>query len=113
MTCPILSRNPAPALSDAAMPLRAVMLAPTRPCIPMDDQGSPLARFTRKEWTLVALGLCAWLAIGAGGVWFAHQFTRPKAACGVAIEARSAQAGAATSPRNALQLLAGTGKCGS
>jgi len=79
----------------------------------MNDQGSPIARFTRKEWTLVALGLCAWLAIGAGGVWFVHQLTRPKAACGTPIEARGTQQGATASPRNALQLLAGTGKCAS
>ena len=79
----------------------------------MNDQVSPSARFTRKEWTLVALGLCAWVAIAAGGAWFVHQLTRPKAACGVEIEARSTQQGAAAGPRNALQLLAGTGKCSS
>ncbi len=79
----------------------------------MNDQGSPIARFTRKEWTLVALGLCAWLAIGAGGVWIVHQLTRPKGACGTPIESRGTQQGATASPRNALQLLAGTGKCAS
>jgi len=79
----------------------------------MNDQRSTLTRLTRKEWTLVALGLCAWLAIGAGAVWFVHQLTRPKAACGMQIEARSTRQSAAASPRNALQLLAGTGKCSS
>jgi hypothetical protein len=79
----------------------------------MNDQASRIARLSRKEWTLVALGLCAWLAIAAGGVWFVHQFTRPKADCGVQIEARGTRQSATASPRNALQLLAGTGKCSS
>jgi len=79
----------------------------------MNYQASPIARLSRQEWTLVALGLCAWLAIAAGGVWLVHQFMRPKAACGVQIEARGTPQGATASPRNALQLLAGTGKCSS
>lgn len=71
------------------------------------------ARLSRREWTLVAFGVLAWVAIIAGGVWFVHQMTRSKAACGTQLEARSAQQRSTpgTGPRNALQLLTGTGKC--
>jgi len=70
-------------------------------------------RLSRKEWALLALGVAAWVAIIAGGVWFAHQMTRSQAACGTPLEARTAQArrGPAGGPRNALQLLSGAGRC--
>jgi hypothetical protein len=67
---------------------------------------------SRKEWALVALGVLAWIAIAAAIVWFVHRMTRPPASCGVALEGRTMQARADPSgPRNALQLLAGTGRC--
>lgn len=68
---------------------------------------------SRREWTLVAFGVLAWVAIIAGGVWFVHQMTRSKAACGTQLEARSTQQRSTpgAGPRNALQLLTGTGKC--
>jgi len=70
------------------------------------------ARFARQEWTLIALGLVVWIALAFGGVWFVHQFTRSKAACGGRIEARTAQPkGQSAGPRNSLQLLTGTGRC--
>jgi flagellar biogenesis protein FliO len=70
------------------------------------------ARFTRQEWTLIALGLGVWIALAFGGVWFVHQFTRSKASCGGQIEARTTQPkGQAAGPRNSLQLLTGTGRC--
>ncbi|HYP32704.1 MAG TPA: hypothetical protein VES00_12590 [Burkholderiaceae bacterium] len=70
-------------------------------------------RLSRKEWALVALGAAAWVAIIAGGVWFVHQMTRSQATCGTPLEARSLQPHAAPGggPRNALQLLTGTGRC--
>ena len=69
-------------------------------------------RLSRKERTLVALGVAVWVALGSGGVWFVHQLTRPPASCGGAAEAETHQAkGATGSPRNALQLLTGTGRC--
>jgi hypothetical protein len=70
-------------------------------------------RLSRKEWTLVALGVAVWVAIIAGGAWFVHQMTRSQAACGTVLEARSLQVHAAPAggPRNALQLLSGTGRC--
>jgi len=74
---------------------------------------APPARLTPREWTLVALGLAAWVAIIAGGVWFVHQMTRSQAACGTPLEARGLQpkSAPAAGPRNSLQLLTGTGKC--
>ena len=67
---------------------------------------------SRKETALVALGLGAWVAIGLGGAWLYHQFTRPPADCGTAIEAKSAPTHATPGgPRNAFQLLTGTGRC--
>jgi hypothetical protein len=69
-------------------------------------------RLARSEWALVALGLAVWLALALGGVWFVHQLIRPRASCGGQIEARSALPGGRSgTPRNALQLLAGTGRC--
>ena len=83
---------------------------------PMRMSGGPAraggARFTRQEWSLIALGLVVWIALAFGGVWFVHQFTRSKASCGGQIEARTAQPkGQAAGPRNSLQLLTGTGRC--
>ena len=76
------------------------------------DPATRPSRLTRKEWTLVALGLGVWVALASGGVWFVHQMTRSKASCGGQIEARTAMPqGQATGPRNALQLLTGTGRC--
>ena len=71
------------------------------------------ARLTPREWTLVVFGLATWVGIIAGGVWFVHQMTRSKASCGTQLEARSTQPRTTpgTGPRNALQLLTGTGKC--
>jgi len=71
------------------------------------------AALSRKEWALVALGLAAWVAIIAVGLWFVHQMTRSQAACGTPLEARSLkpQPTPAAGPRNSLQLLTGTGKC--
>ena len=71
------------------------------------------AALTRKEWVLVALGLAAWMAIIAVGVWFVHQMTRSQAACGTSLEARSLKPRSTPTagPRNSLQQLTGTGKC--
>jgi hypothetical protein len=71
------------------------------------------ARLTPREWALVALGVATWVAIIAGGVWFVHQMTRSKASCGMQLEARTTQPRTtpAQGPRNALQLLTGTGRC--
>ena len=77
-----------------------------------DPQAFRLSRLTRKEWALVALGVGVWVALVAGGVWFVHQLTRPKESCGTPIEGRSEMPGNPTgSPRNALQLLTGAGRC--
>ena len=77
-----------------------------------DPQAFRPSRLTRKEWALIALGLGVWVALAVGGVWFVRQLTRPKASCGTPIEARTAlPQGQAGGPRNALQLLTGTGRC--
>ncbi len=61
---------------------------------------------------LIALGLGVWVALAFGGVWFVHQMTRSKESCGGQIEARTAMPkGQTAGPRNALQLLTGTGRC--
>lgn len=69
-------------------------------------------RLARKEWALVALGLAVWVALALGAVWFVHRLIRPRASCGSQVEARSVLPdGQSGTPRNALQLLAGTGRC--
>jgi hypothetical protein len=77
------------------------------------DAAARLAGLSRKEWTLIALGAATWVGLIAGGVWFVHQMTRSTAACGTRLEARSLKPRATPGdgPRNALQLLSGTGKC--
>lgn len=84
--------------------------------MPVNDRlamPSLAARLSPRDWALVAFGLATWIAIIAGGVWFVHQMTRSQAACGTPLEARSLQPRStpAAGPRNALQLLTGTGKC--
>ena len=74
--------------------------------------GRSPGRLSRREWALVSLGLVAWIAIAAGGVWLVHQMTRAPESCGAPADAPTSQAkGALTSPRNAFQLLTGTGRC--
>jgi len=69
-------------------------------------------RLSAQEWTLLALGLATWVALAIGGLWLVHQFTRPTAACGHPLEARSVPPRiTAPGPRNSLQLLTGTGRC--
>ena len=58
------------------------------------------------------LGLGVWVALAIGGAWLVHQFTRARTTCGGQVEARTAQPPRqAAGPRNALQLLTGTGRC--
>ena len=84
--------------------------AVTMPSTPAPS--SRLARLTRQEWTLIVLGLGVWVALAIGGAWFVHQFARSRSSCGGQIEARTAQPGPQVGgPRNALQLLTGTGRC--
>ena len=82
-------------------------------CRPMNDRTARTARLSRKEWTLVALGLGVWIALAAGGVWFVHQVTRPRDACGSTAEAptRPMKGAAATAPATAFTILTGTGRC--
>ena len=70
------------------------------------------ARLSRKEWTLVVAGLLTWVLLISGGVWLVHQLTRKAENCSGAVEAPTRQVkGAPTGPRNAVQLLTGTGRC--
>ncbi len=70
------------------------------------------ARLTRQQWTLVVLGVGVWVGLAIGGVWFVRQMTRSTQSCGDQIEARTAMPkGQSAGPRNALQLLTGTGRC--
>jgi len=77
------------------------------------DAGARVAGLSRKEWTLIAFGAASWVGLIASGVWFVHQMTRSTAACGTPLEARSLKPRTppGDGPRNALQLLSGTGKC--
>ncbi len=80
--------------------------------MPKHERTTRRSRLTRQEWTLLALGLGVWVALAFGGVWFVHQMTRSKESCGGQIEARTAMPkGQTAGPRNALQLLTGTGRC--
>ena len=80
--------------------------------MPKHERTTRRSRLTRQEWTLLALGLGVWVALAFGGVWFVHQMTRSKESCGGQIEARTAMPkGHTAGPRNALQLLTGTGRC--
>jgi hypothetical protein len=62
---------------------------------------------------LLVLGVGVWVALAFGGVWFVRQLTRSKESCGGQIEARTSmpKGQSVGGPRNALQLLTGTGRC--
>ena len=75
------------------------------------DSTARTARLSRKEWSLVALGLGVWIALGAGGVWFVHQLTRTRDSCASAAEPQTKQAKGSTSPGNSLDALTGQGRC--
>ena len=78
----------------------------------MIERATRSAGLSRREWALVALGLAAWIAIGASGLWFVRQVTRPQGACAGATEEPTRQAkGTATGPRNAFQVITGQGRC--
>jgi hypothetical protein len=67
---------------------------------------------SRRAWTLLAIGLLAWVGLGAGGVWFVHQVTRPQGTCRSPADEPTHQVkGAATTPQNALQAITGQGRC--
>ena len=78
----------------------------------MRDGATGPRRFSRREWVLVGCGLVAWVAIGTGGVWLVRELTHTPESCGAPVDAPTSQGKTApTSPRNALQLLTGTGRC--
>ncbi len=78
----------------------------------MDHRTARSGSLSHREWTLVAAGLLAWVLLIWGGVWLVHQLTRKPENCTGAIEAPTRQVqGAPTGPRNAVQLLTGTGRC--
>jgi hypothetical protein len=61
---------------------------------------------------LVAAGLVAWVLLAWGGVWLVRQLTRKPESCVSAADASTRQVkGSPTGPRNAVQLLTGTGRC--
>ena len=82
---------------------------------PVNTAARPPARLSRKEWTLVAAGLLTWVLIAWGGVWLVRQLTHKPESCASAASAADAPTrqvkDAATGPRNAVQLLTGTGRC--
>ncbi len=78
----------------------------------MNATARPSRGLSRKEWTLVAAGLLAWVLLIWSGVWLVHQLTRKPENCTGAVEAPTRQVkGGPTGPRNAVQLLTGTGRC--
>ena len=77
----------------------------------MTESTARIARLSRREWTLVALGVAVWIALALGGVWFVHQLTRPRDGCGSTTEAPTNQARGSTAPGNAFSVLTGQGRC--
>jgi hypothetical protein len=70
-----------------------------------------VARLSRKEWALVALGVAVWIALGAGGVWFVHALAKPKESCGSIGDPQTTQAKGGTSPGNSFKVLTGASEC--
>lgn len=77
----------------------------------MIESTARTARLSRKEWSLVALGLGVWIALGAGGVWFVHQLTRTRDSCGSAAEPQTKQTKGSTNPGHSFNVLTGQGRC--
>ena len=79
---------------------------------PVNTAARQPGRLSRKEWALVGAGLLAWILLAWAGVWLVRQLTRPPESCASAAEAPTRQVkGTSTGPRNAVQLLTGTGRC--
>ena len=80
---------------------------------PQDAHAAPARQLSRREWALVALGLAAWLAIGAGGAWFVRQVTQPRQACAAPADAPThpVQGRSSAGPRNGFQAIIGQGRC--
>ena len=67
---------------------------------------------SRREWALVVAGLLTWILLAWGGVWLVRQLTRSPENCVGASEAPTRQVkDTPGGPRNAVQLLTGTGRC--
>ena len=67
---------------------------------------------SRRDWALLALGLGAWIFIGAGGAWFLHQVTPSREVCAAPADAPTHQVkGSSAGPRNAFQAITGQGQC--
>lgn len=78
----------------------------------MGDNAANATRLSRKDWTLVALGLVTWIAIAAGGIWFVRQVTQHREACSAPADAPTRQVkGSTAGPNNAFQAITGTGRC--
>jgi hypothetical protein len=78
----------------------------------MGQQDARSGSLSRREWALVVAGTLTWILLAWGGVWLAHQLTRKPEGCASAADAPTRQVkGSATGPRNAVQLLTGTGRC--
>ena len=70
------------------------------------------AGLSRREWALVVAGLFTWILLAWGGVWLVRQLTHSPENCVAAADAPTRQVKhTAAGPRNAVQLLAGTGRC--
>jgi hypothetical protein len=76
------------------------------------ESGARRRPLSRREWILLSIGLLAWLALGAGGVWFVHQVTRAPGSCGAPVDAPTHRAeGTPATPRDAFQAITGQGRC--
>ncbi len=79
---------------------------------PVNTASRTPGRLSRKEWALVVAGLVAWILLAWGSVWLVRQLTHRPESCASAAEAPTRQVkGTSTGPRNAVQLLTGTGRC--
>ena len=67
---------------------------------------------SRRDWALVVAGVAAWGLLAWGGVWLVRQLTHKPEGCASVADAPTHQVKVAgTGPRNAVQLLTGTGRC--
>ena len=79
---------------------------------PVNNAARSPGRLARREWALVALGLVTWILLAWGSVWLVRQLTRRPENCTSATEVPTRQVkDTSNGPRNAVQLLTGTGRC--
>ncbi len=68
-------------------------------------------RLSRRDLSLVALGLAVWIALAVGGTWWVHRVAEMQKSCGGARDPQATQSSGTNSPGHGLRMITGQGSC--